>query len=784
MAQWVRAHGGLVIVALSLLLLVSVLYAEALSDPGAVVFSTSGDGAKNYFTFAYHVQYGDAYWNDKGFNFPYGESVVYADAQPWLAWLLGALPLTGVQAIGVLNILLVIGVVLHGIFLHRILGSFGVKGWAAVLAALGAALMTPQVFRIPGHMGLAHAWLLSLGWWLSVRAKDRTGWKPQLAVGTVMVFAYFTHPYLGLMLAMLLGTHTLLTNITEGHWWRWRPLALQVVAPTLLFFGALRIFDVHVDRPAVPNTYLDNAQSIAGLCDPIQRTFLKPITDIWDSGTEAAWESWCYLGAGTIVLAALIVVVHLLRGFGWKREGARGLDVPALWLVASLVPLFFALDLQSALYDLLPALKQFRSLSRFAWVFQMVLVVFVLVRSHDYIRTSRGFIRYAAGAMFILACGADIVEGFTQQQSVAEWSTGHPDPFERDNLDPSTEAMVKVAEAFKPVAVMPLPFGHGGAEVYNRGGDERANGALYPIAYHSGAAVLAGITSRTALEEARRQFGLLAPLEFTKAIKADLQMGDTVLVICAPDGLDADEQRLMDRCHPILENSTGRLLWITTDELVECTAALYMGWYEQVIEPFSVHTDAPWGLAPEKAPRLLTRWQDGVMEWPEGTTIADTAGAVFVPLSPREFEAEVRDTKLLYEFAPGSLDPAAEYELGFVFREIDKASRNIPVIWEHNTPGRSDGTWEKLWDMRRLPMQMPDRTICTVRFSPKAGKRNALLLSGRAWVDLQYSVDHIYLRRVDVHYWRTEKAPGGELIVRDNIPLNPEVLNVAGARGN
>lgn len=782
--SWLRTHGDTLVVGIGLLTLVVVLYHNVLLDPSGFVFSVAGDGPKNYFTFARYIQFDGVFWNDPGFNYPYGESLVYADAQPWLAWLLGQLPLTGAQAIGVMNVVVLMGLVFHGIFLHRVLLALGARGWFAVMMAWSAALMTPQVFRIAGHLALAHAWILSLGWWLSIRAAADPRWLRIGISGCAVLLAYFTHPYLGLMLSLLLGAHAFLGAIADRRWCRWVPFVMQALAPTLLFFGLLRAFDAHTDRPQVPMIAPGGPQSLAGLFDPIERTLLKPLTDVWDSRTEVAWESWCYLGAGTIVLLALIAGVHVARGFGWRRDAAKGVDAPGLWLLAASVPLCFALGLPEVLSDMLPVLKQFRSPSRFAWVFHMVLSVFVLVRLHAYKHEAHGLRRHAIGALLFLACGANIIDGFTQQHRVAEWCTGHPNPFKRSRLDAATDAMVKAAQAHHPVAVLPLPFAHNGAEVYDRLGDERVMAVLYPIAYHCASSVLAGITSRTSLEEARRHLGLLGPLQYTKAIKADLRMGDTVLVVCAPDALDADERRLWDRCHPIASSATIQLAWITTDELVACDGNDYLGWFRQVIEPFVQRPELSWSMAPDQAPRLLTRWADGVVEWPEGTTAADTAYALFLPKVLGPVEAKVSDTWRLYDLMPTELDSTKEYELGLTFREIDGSTRNMPVIWEHtNTTGR-DGVWEKLWDMRRMPMQWNDRTFATMRFIPKGGRRNSFLFSGRPWVNLRYAVDHIYLRRADVHYWRIENTPAGRLIVRDNVPLNPAVPNERAMRGN
>ena len=66
-------------------LLVMYLYVpEIILHPNQYQAILSGDGLKNYYTFAYHIKHGSGIWFD-GLLFPYGEHSSFTDNQPGLA---------------------------------------------------------------------------------------------------------------------------------------------------------------------------------------------------------------------------------------------------------------------------------------------------------------------------------------------------------------------------------------------------------------------------------------------------------------------------------------------------------------------------------------------------------------------------------------------------------------------------------------------------------------------------------------------------------------------------
>ncbi len=55
----------------------AALYGKILANSNDYMFTESGDGIKNYFTYAYHITHDSSYINFSGMNYPYGEHFFY-----------------------------------------------------------------------------------------------------------------------------------------------------------------------------------------------------------------------------------------------------------------------------------------------------------------------------------------------------------------------------------------------------------------------------------------------------------------------------------------------------------------------------------------------------------------------------------------------------------------------------------------------------------------------------------------------------------------------------------
>src|SRR5690606_12541756 len=134
-------------------------FSQVFKCPECYLFEDTGDGLKNYYTLAYYVEY-DSGWHFSGMNYPYGEHIIYTDNQPALARVLQwvdrhVTDLHG-HVVGTLNILLLLGLYAGIVLTYALLRRWRVgRGWALTAAAC-IILLSPQLWRLHGHYGLAY----------------------------------------------------------------------------------------------------------------------------------------------------------------------------------------------------------------------------------------------------------------------------------------------------------------------------------------------------------------------------------------------------------------------------------------------------------------------------------------------------------------------------------------------------------------------------------------------------------------------------------------------------
>lgn len=741
--------------------LICHFYWPVVCQPDYHVLSSAGDGAKNYYTFLYHVVNDEHLLNGDDFNYPYGELVFYSDGHPALSWLLRALPFAQPHAVGILNLLLLSGLIVYGLCVSAILRRLGLPSWTAAVGALGVTMLQPQLFRMEGHLALAHCYLLPLAWYMHLLSLSpgRT-WRWSIVLCLVLLYAFCTHAYLGLMLSLFLCAAWGLRMLRDGTWLGQSalPAIAQAVVPLFVFVALVRVQDTHSGRPTAPLTDSNLLASVDGLCVPHHPSLLSPLTKMW-TGLEPSWESWCYLGVATMSLLLFALFRQLIA---WGKRSAplrtRIDDEAALYLGAGSIVLFAAFGFHRPLEKVLPMLQQFRGLGRLAWMFYLTASVFTFARLYQWTLCWNNRLRALGITALLVPPVLNTIEGWpyfeTSSQSVSNGWT----PFIRDWAKDDLRTIIELVEREHPLALMPMPFWHAGSEVYKRGDCGPAFRTIFPVSLFTRTPILAGITSRTSIPETIAQFSLLAPVSFPKPITKDLPSSGEIFLVHGGEQLDDDERQLIARSTPVLRNGQAAVFRITVEELTRCDAGALLLRYA------SEHT-------------RWSKWRESLVEWPALIQPTDTSDLLFGPEIVETIERRWDQELTLADMAPGALDTSYEYALEMVFHTLDPAGVNLPIIWEHDTPGESDGTWEPMENIRAMPIIIGDRVFVSMKFKPKdPGHHNLLFIPGDRKRRIWYGLSHVYLRRSDVHIWREERAPQGILILRDNVPLNPEVL--------
>jgi hypothetical protein len=385
-----RLFSTLVLLGITLTVLVA-LYHPVLRHPNSTMMGSSADAIKNYYTPWYHAKWDSSYTWFQGMNYPYGDHVVFADAQPLLSNAIKILGLAD-HTVGIMNYAMLLSIVLAGWLQYRILLRWQVDAYWAAMAGAAIALLSPQILRFNAHYGLAYAFVVPLIWHLALRAFELPSLRRSLSVAITVFLLGWLHPYYVMISAVFLtafwGMHS---------WVAWRSTkvmhkilhyALQVVLPVLLFTLALKLTDPVTDRPGNPfgfDQYIATWKSIFLPIALYGFDALLPAKWILNANS---WEGIGYVGlvAGLAFLGYWAYETWRFLGKLWngKWRQFRLLENEqispetqilitvsmlaglAVGLFACGIPFAFKPELMTLLF---PPIKQFRSLGRFSWVF-------------------------------------------------------------------------------------------------------------------------------------------------------------------------------------------------------------------------------------------------------------------------------------------------------------------------------------------------------------------------------------------------------------------------------
>ncbi len=155
-----------------LIILTSIItaffYPKAVFTPNSYLLSSTGDGLKNYYTYAYLIKNDTSFINSKCVNYPFGEHFNYLDCQPAIAmpikFISNIFPGISNYSIGILNFLIVLSIVFTAVLVFLILKEYKVSNIFAIFTSIAITFLSPQFYRLAGHYGLFYTFAIPLIW--------------------------------------------------------------------------------------------------------------------------------------------------------------------------------------------------------------------------------------------------------------------------------------------------------------------------------------------------------------------------------------------------------------------------------------------------------------------------------------------------------------------------------------------------------------------------------------------------------------------------------------------
>ena len=556
---------SIIILILVHLLILLCFYGQIIFHPDQYMFGISGDGIKNYFTFAWHIKHGTGLMEFEGMNFPYGEHFLYTDGHPffvaifkiltkWNSWFTD-------YSIAILNEWLLLNSILCSLFLFLIFKWFKLESGIAILASIAITLLSPQVFRLPGHLALSYSYAIPCSIYLSLRilkgCKGSVFW-----LWVHGLFFLFTHAYLGMMaigLPFLIFLMSIAFERDGSALRRTKILALIIcLSAVIIFYLFLLWTDSHPDRTNNPaGFFLYNAE-LDDLLIPGEGPIRQLLDRISLVEIDLEWEARAYLGiTGVFFFISIIILALFSTLFKRSRKRLyaffhqRELNI---LLLASVFFLLFAFAFPfkqiRELIEFVPIFKNFRATGRFVWPFFYSFQIFFVVTLFQWKKKHGMKWNSTMKSVFVyLTLITLLLEGFIQQHIVSTSIKQYPNLLSKSRVDEFNGKFGDTIHFSKYQALISLPYFHHGSESFDRIRHDEAMRNTMRVSYYTGLPMVNANLTRVSIPESKNLVQLASPNYYPKTIKNDMSDEADYLVIQSNIPLSKYEQAILNKSH-------------------------------------------------------------------------------------------------------------------------------------------------------------------------------------------------------------------------------------------
>lgn len=566
-----------------LIVVISTLYLHfgaVVLQPNQYLLNDKSDGLKNYYTPAYYVQ-NDKGWWFSGMNYPFGEHVVYTDNQPFVSACINFVdnyiyPISN-YTVGILNSLMYLSLWLCAWFLFLILHKkLHLPAFYSLVFSLLITFMSPQIARMTGHYSLAYCCFLPMLWYYLISMQQSKNMLPgMLSLMAICICFGFIHLYYLLIGAVFLLSYWLV--FAFGHRKAFSKikkrsafLLIATLAPLVVVRLFIAMSDPVIDRPAAPfgiTFYRAFVETVfLPVYGPIQEVVQQAIPY-----TTNRREGHAYVG----IIGLLVALFTVIRLFKKLFKGDRRLQFTQVkWLNRSLkaavLTLLFALGIpfiwgMEFLLDLLPPLKQFRSLGRFAWIFYYVFTVFTAYTIYLWFR--RFTIKNKPLYTIILLVA---VIGFWTLESIIHFRETNSllSPTQNYLSNASNDLLKKIEnQGYTPdefQGILSFPYFHIGSEKLSIHRDQKSFESAVKVSVKTGLPMLQAQMSRTSINQTAQLVQLLSDSLVPKQIINQLPNQKPILLITTNRIYDKYESHLIKKAKLILTTTQFRLFELPT----------------------------------------------------------------------------------------------------------------------------------------------------------------------------------------------------------------------------
>ena len=473
-----------------------VLYGAQFETWGNQIPGTGEDGAKNYYTVAYHIEHDSSYTWFNGMNYPYGEHAVYTDNQPLVSNALKLLSGSADQ----LPWLVFISILIAGLCIQYVAIKAGAPWWVAVIGSLSVVFISPQLLRLGGHYSLAYVAVIPIVILFLWKSLTTNRARYSIALSVFLIAAGFIHPYFLIMLSMFWLFTLLVQQANDGrlgkskHWMR---TILLPVLPIVLFQLLVWLGDDVSDRPSSPYGFLFYRATWSSIFLPLDFDYFNSFRSTFKQSAEGGYFIGIF-GLIGFVMAIVILGQKRLKGLS-RAETLFVASIPLLLLSLAFPFTIWRLD---QLLEYLGPLQQFRGVGRFSFVFFYAVNLLAIVNIGTWLKgRSKPYALIFSFALFaVLAMDVYSIREQVISKTISGTSVFHSEEIAAFTAKVNTDQYD---------AIIPLPYFHVGSEGFRTRAEAGIQEYSFALSLKTGLPLTGVQMSRTSLKQTLSQFNAI-----------------------------------------------------------------------------------------------------------------------------------------------------------------------------------------------------------------------------------------------------------------------------------
>jgi hypothetical protein len=494
--------------------------------------------------------------------------------------------------VAIINLSMILSIILAVPFLFLILRRYRLPVWYSFLIALIILFLSPQLDRIRGHFEMAYVFYIPLVWYLLLKFNDG---KRQWLWGTFLVLTGvlggFTSAYLAAFYAIMIFAYVV------AQLWLNRKNVKTVLKPVLVLFilGVIPLLAVRgfslatdwvADRPDNPYGFYFYHANPFSIFLPYEQ-FMKSLPLNLYNKMHIRWEGRAFVGVPAMVLA-LMFLWFMLKRIYYRQKIAPVFSEKELnpYLLAAFFVLLFSMCFPfkwglGFIAELIPPLKQFRALGRFAWIFYFVFTVYTAAYFYRWFekKYDEGKKSNAVWVM-VLVLALWGYDAFANAQGSFKGTINTNDKLESSDAGYKqflTEANIN-PEKYQAVFFMPYANTTGDKFQFDRG--MNAFGEAMKCSYHTQLPLVQSYSPRLSFSNALSSVQILADSCIRKTRFDDMN-DKPLLLICTNEELTPQEQWLKRHSKHLYSNQ-----WISLHEfkpeMLEESYTAWKSWADSV----------------------------------------------------------------------------------------------------------------------------------------------------------------------------------------------------------